>query len=112
FSQLLPTSCHSTFNYPSLYLPYNLTNKSNDPLTIQIDFREILALIHIHNTITSQSTVLLQPQIILPSYEVQLIQQFVHTPTYQKHLIDLNLLITQLDTNKLHFYTDGSIKNL
>ncbi|CAG8703502.1 14345_t:CDS:1, partial [Ambispora leptoticha] len=50
---------------------------------LQIDYQEILAFIHINNHLLVSTTLPPQPQLNIPSYEVQLIQQTVNSPTYQ-----------------------------
>ena len=70
FSQLLPITNLPTQNLYSLNILYHLSNKSKNFTSIQIDFREILALINIHNITTSQTTSLSQPQISLSLYDI------------------------------------------
>ena len=103
----LPSSNLSSFN-----LPYNQIKKLNNLLSIQIDYKEILALIHIFTTTQSHPLPQLIPHINITSSEVQTIQQTTNSTFYQNQLINLYFLIQNLHPNNLEFYIDASIKNL
>ncbi len=106
---------------PSLPSNLNFINISNSKIykkdnsyNIQIDIQEILALIK-----TQQQYQLIQlnqnlplPQITLPSYDIQIIQDYIQPFSYQNQLINLYYKILDLNSDTLHFYTDASIKNI
>src|ERR1700752_2452862 len=79
---------------------------------LQIDYKEILAIINISKTLTITPPSLYQPQINLISREIHLIQHIIKTPIYQNHLTQLHNNILIINTTDLQFYTDASIKIL
>ena len=95
-----------------LNLSYTQINKHNNPTSIQINYKEILSLIHIYNITRNQLTPQILLQINLVSPEVQLIQQTINLSTYQNQLTNLFQSIKNLHSNNLQFYTDASIKNI
>src|SRR6201988_4668821 len=81
-------------------------------LFLQIDYKEILAIINISKNFTITPPSLYQPQFNLPSKEIHLIQYIIKTPNYQNYLTQLYNNILNLNTTNLQFYTDAFIKNL
>jgi RNase H len=101
-------------NSKSINLPYKqIKFKNLKYFLLQIDFREILAIIDIANNL-KLSPILppCQPQINILSREIHLIQHIVESSYYQNQLIQLHNNILDLNLTNLQFATDASIQNL
>ncbi|CAG8813776.1 17597_t:CDS:2, partial [Racocetra persica] len=112
FTQLSPSTLSSFHIFSSFNFPYKLTNKLNNPLHIQIDYKEILALNDIFDFINTTNSSQLIPQINILTQDIQLIYDITNLTIYQNQLSQLYSLIQNLDSQELHFHTDASIQNL
>ena len=98
-------------NSRQINLPYKQIkfNKS----ILQIDYKEILAIINIFSNLNSlPTTSLYQPQINIPSREIHLIHHIIEPSFYQHQLIQIHNNILNLNLTNLQFATDASIQNL
>ena len=99
------------WNFKSINLPYRQIKFNR--FLLQIDYKEILAIIDIFNILDLP---LLpspyQPQINILSREIHLIYHSIKTSYYQNQLIQIYNNILNLNTIHLNFFTDASIKNL
>src|SRR5260364_283884 len=89
FIQLLSNISSFPNTFSLFNLPYNQINKSKNQTYIQIDYKEILALIHIFNltnTTTSSTSSQSISQIYISTQETQLIYHLTNNATYQHQL--------------------------
>ena len=109
---LKPITLPLLINFNCFNLPYHQVKTYNNPFSLQIDYKEILALIHISINLTIPTPNQILPQINLYTRDIQLIQQTINFTNYQNQLINLNSLLQSLHLTELNFYTDASIQNL
>ena len=92
-------------------LPYKQIKFKNSLL--QIDYREILAIIDISNNLKPLPiSSLCQPQINILFCEIHLIYHIIESSYYQNQLIQIYNNILDLNLTNLQFTTDASIQNL
>src|SRR6201988_3034339 len=92
-------------------LPYKQIKFKNSLL--QIDYKEILAIIDISNNLKPLPiSSLCQPQINILSREIHLIYHIIESSHYQNQLIQIYNKILDLNLTNLQFATDASIQNL
>ena len=104
-------SIHILSNSKLINLPYKQI-KFNRSL-LQIDFKEILAIIDIFNNLNLPTTPpLYQPQINILSREIQLIYHIIESPYYQYQLTQIHNNISNLSLTNFQFATDASIQNV
>ena len=102
---------HSLSNFKPINIPYKQI-KFNKPY-LQIDFKEITAIIDIASNLNLPPTSSpQQPSICIFPREIQLIHHIVKTPYYQNQLTQIYNNIINLNITRFRFYTDASIKNL
>ena len=100
-------------NSKPIYLPYkHIKFKDSLNLLLQIDHKEILAIIDIANNLKPPSNFSPgQPQVNILSREIQLIHHIIESPYYQNQLIQIHNNILNLSISNLQFATDASIQN-
>ena len=104
-------SIHTLSNSKLINLLYKQI-KFNRSL-LQIDFKEILAIIDIFNNLNLPTTPpLYQPQINILSREIQLIYHIIESSYYQYQLTQIHNNILNLSLTNLQFATDASIQNV